>query len=208
VSDVPLPEPPAGAPADPSGPDAEVLARRVAGLAPRCGRTVVVGVDGPSGSGKSTLADALADRLRSAGRDAAVVRLDDTYPGWDGLDAAVPRVVDGVLAAVAAGRPGTLPRWDWAAGREGPPDPVPVPDVLVLEGVGAGARACAPYLSLLVWLDGPADVRRRRALCRDGDGYAPHWERWAAQERVHFAREGTAGRADATYCVGSSQDAD
>lgn len=186
-------------------PDPDALARRATGLVPRHGRTVVVAVDGPSGAGKSTLADALADRLRAAGRDVAVVRVDDTYPGWDGLEAAVPRVVDGVLVPLAAGRAGTLPRWDWTAGREAPADVVPVPEVLVLDGVGSGARACAPYLALLVWLDGPQDVRRRRAIARDGEEYAPHWERWAAQERAHFAREGTADRADVTYRVGPAE---
>lgn len=199
------PDLPDGPPAAVPAPDPDDLARRVAGLAPRCGRVVAVAVDGPSGSGKSTLADALAVRLRDAGRDVAVVRLDDTYPGWDGLDAAVPRVVDGVLVPLAAGRSGTLRHWDWAADREGATSTVPVPGVLVLEGVGSGARACAAYLSLLVWLDGPQDLRRRRALARDGDGYAPHWERWAAQERAHFAREGTADRADVTYCVGLAE---
>ena len=39
-------------------------------------------------------------------------------------------------------------------------------------------------------------MRRRRALDRDGETYAPHWERWAAQERVTFARERTRARAD------------
>lgn len=210
-----MPAPDQAAP-DPAAPDPVALADRVAGLPPRCGRTVVVAVDGPSGAGKSTLADRLAGQLASllAGRPAlaprpddapdgvALVRLDEVYPGWDGLDAAVPRVVDDLLRPLALGRPGTVRRWDWAAGREGVPRTVPVPAVLVLEGCGAGARACAPYLSLLVWLDGPEAVRAARALARDGGAYAPHWQRWAAQERRHFAREGTEARADVRYPVG------
>ena len=56
------------------------------------GRTPVVLIDGPSGAGKSSLADLLASRWPDLGaeRSASVrtVRMDDLYPGWDGLDAA------------------------------------------------------------------------------------------------------------------------
>ncbi|MBI4940921.1 MAG: dephospho-CoA kinase [Actinobacteria bacterium] len=172
----------------------------VAALPPAPG-PVVVGVDGPSGSGKTTFADLLARSLGADGggpdaRGVPVVHLDDLYPGWDGLDAVVPRLVDGVLAPLASGRPAGYRRWDWAAGTDGAAVAVPAAPLLVVEGAGCGARACAPYLSLLVWLDGPPAWRRERALARDGATYAPHWERWAAQERAHFAREGTRARAD------------
>src|SRR5690606_29833513 len=43
----------------------------------------VVLIDGRSGSGKTTLATALAARLPGT----QLVRLDDFYPGWDGLEA-------------------------------------------------------------------------------------------------------------------------
>ncbi len=132
---------------------------------------------------------------------AVVVHLDDLYPGWDGLDAVVPLVTEHLLAPLAQARAVTLPSWDWTADAPGPPRPrpelgPPAPPVVVVEGAGAGAAACRPYLTLLVWLDAPEAVRRGRALARDGDTYAPHWERWARQEGVHFAREGTEGAAD------------
>jgi hypothetical protein len=66
----------------------------------------------------------------------------------------------------------------------------------VVEGVGCGARACAPYLSLLVWVEAPRDVRFARGIARDGEAYRPHWERWARQEQALFAAEGTRERAD------------
>ena len=174
-------------------PDAVVadLAARVRALPGRAGATVVA-VDGPSGSGKTTLAARLADALGSV----PVVHLDDLYPGWDGLDAVVPRLVDGVLAPLAAGRDGAYRRWDWAACEDGAAVPVPAVPLLVVEGAGAASRAAAPHLAVVVWLDGPPEWRRRRALARDGATYAPHWQRWAAQEQVHFAREGTRARAD------------
>ncbi|WP_198954598.1 uridine kinase [Kineosporia sp. R_H_3] len=169
--------------------------RALVAALPTTAAPVVVGVDGPSGAGKTTFADLLARGL-GEGTAVPVVHLDDLYPGWDGLDAVVPRLVDGVLAPLASGRPAGYRRWDWAAGTDGAAVAVPAAPLLVVEGAGCGARACAPYLSLLVWLDGPPAWRRERALARDGATYAPYWERWAAQERAHFAREGTRARAD------------
>ena len=49
-------------------------------------------------------------------------------------------------------------------------------------------------LDLLVWLEAPEGLRRERALSRDGQTFAPHWERWAAQEAEVLC--GVAERAD------------
>jgi hypothetical protein len=171
---------------------ARYLVGRCAGPAP-----CVVALDGPSGAGKTTLAKALAARLP----DAAVVHLDDLYPGWDGLDAAVPLLVEHVLAPLAGPAPIVVPAWDWTRDAPGPARPrpdlgPPRPAVVLVEGAGSGARACAPYLTALVWLEAPEPLRKERALARDGAAYAPHWDRWARQERRHAARERTRERAD------------
>jgi len=168
-------------------------------LRPRLGgpAPAVVAVDGPSGSGKTELAAALAARLAGA----AVVHLDDLYPGWDGLEAVVPLLVSHVLVPLGGPAPLVVPSWDWSRDVPGPPRPrpdlgPPRPALVLVEGAGSGARACAPYLTGLVWLEAADAVRRERALARDGAGYEPHWDRWAEQERRHFSREGTRGRAD------------
>ena len=70
--------------------------------------------------------------------------------------------------------------------------------MLIVEGVGAGARRAAAFESVLVWLEVPAPVRKKRALARDGATFAPHWDRWAAQEDAMLARERTPDRADIT----------
>jgi uridine kinase len=178
---------------------AAVLAAALPDTAP--GGPRVVAVDGPSGAGKTSFAGELAQAFEAAGSPAVVVHLDDLYPGWDGLEAVVPLLVRHLLAPLAAGAPVTLPTWDWAAGAPGPERAVaalgpPAPPVVVVEGAGSGARACRPYLTAVVWLDAPEPVRRARALARDGSTYEPHWDRWARQERAHFARERTAEKAD------------
>ena len=40
--------------------------------------------------------------------------------------------------------------------------------------------------TLAIWLDAPEELRRERALARDGELFAPHWEQWAAQEQAHW----------------------
>ncbi|HEY1480233.1 MAG TPA: (d)CMP kinase [Gaiellales bacterium] len=157
----------------------------------RAGRTRVVAIDGRAGSGKSTLARALAERLA-----APIVDLELIYPGWDGLEAGVELLVERVLTPLADEHDAQVPRYDWEAGRFGEPLLLEPPALLIVEGVGAGAQAAAHFTSTLVWVELANDERRRRAIARDGDVFAPHWQRWAAQEETHYARELTAARAD------------
>lgn len=164
---------------------------------PRAGTTRVVAVDGPSGSGKSTLTQRLSGPLA-----APVVRMDDIYPGWDGLEEAVPRLLEWVLEPLAQGGTAGYRRYDWVAGRYAEWHDVPASDVVLVEGCGSGAQACAPRLSLLVWVDAAPAARLARGLARDGETYRPHWERWARQEAAHFAREGTRARADLRLVTG------
>ncbi|TNM64684.1 hypothetical protein FHN55_13685 [Streptomyces sp. NP160] len=156
----------------------------------------VLALDGPSGSGKTTLAAAVAAALRARGVSATKVHMDDLYPGWDGLAEAVGLVTAQVLEPLTAGAPAAFHRWDWVAHRWAERVPVPAADIVVVEGVGCGSRPCAPHLTALVWVEADDDVRMRRGIERDGEAYRPHWERWAAQERVLFAAEGTRERAD------------
>ena len=187
LSPGPLPGP-AGRVVEPAELAALVLARP-----PRAGGTRVVAVDGPSGSGKTTLAARLAPLVGAA----AVLHMDDLYPGWDGLAAAVPLLVEQVLQPLAEGRPARYRRWDWGGGRWAEEHDVPAGGVLVVEGVGCGSRAAAPHLSALLWVEAPRELRMARGLERDGEAYAPHWRRWARQEAALFAAEGTRARADA-----------
>lgn len=42
-------------------------------------------IDGRSGSGKTSLADSVLADLEAAGDRPQVLRVEDLYPGWDGL---------------------------------------------------------------------------------------------------------------------------
>jgi uridine kinase len=155
--------------------EVDAVLERLRGVA----RPVVL-VDGRSGSGKSTIARELA-----AGMDAELVRLDDLYPGWDGLEAGSRHVHDHVLAA-------SVPRWrrwDWGADAPAEWHELDPSRALVIEGCGALSRANRALASFGVWVELDDATRKRRALARDGGTYAPHWERWAAQEDAFIARE-------------------
>ena len=170
-------------------------ARQVAALAhaaePRCGKTVVIGIDGPSGSGKTTLAEAVREHL-----DCPVVHMDDLFPGWDGLAQATRLLTDQVLRPLAAGEPAGFRRWDWLASGWAERIEVPPTPLLIVEGCASTVRPAGDYVAVRVWMDADHDVRMSRGIERDGETYRPHWERWAAQERELFSTDRTWERAD------------
>ncbi|MEE1622327.1 chorismate-binding protein [Zafaria sp. Z1313] len=156
---------------------------------------VVIAVDGRSGAGKSTLALELATALRRH-RPVSLFHLEDLYPGWDGLEAGIARYVSTVLDPLSWGEDARWTAWDWVAGADGERRTTPATPVVVVEGVGAAAAAARPLLDAVVWVDADDDARRARALARDGEAYAPHWERWAAQERAWLAADPVREAAD------------
>lgn len=167
----------------------QVLAH-AADAPPSCGGVHVVGIDGRSGSGKTTLARDVASAW-----SATLISMDSIYPGWEGLAASTALLVEHVLTPLARGETALVPTWDWLADRPGPRLPVPVPRRLVVEGCGSTVGAAADLIGTRVWLDGPERVRKERALARDGEVFAEHWDRWADQEAAVFTADRTRERA-------------
>lgn len=141
-------------------------------------------IDGRSGAGKSTLADQLQDAWDAS----VVVRLDDIYPGWDGLAWAVEHVRTELLQPRTEGKPGRWRQWDWVAGAHAGWHVVAAAQRLILEGVGALSAGNRALADVGIWVDAPDTARKERALRRDGDTFRPHWDRWAAQEDAIIAR--------------------
>jgi uridine kinase len=154
-------------------------------------RTRVVAIDGRSGAGKTSLAELLRGEFGSP-----VVSLEYLYGGWDGLERGIDLLVSEVLKPLTTGRTAHVPRYDWASRSWDEPVVLDPPELLIVEGVGAGARRAAVFVSMLVWLEAAPAVRKKRALDRDGGVFAPYWDRWAAQEDAMLARERTPERAD------------
>lgn len=66
----------------------------------------------------------------------------------------------------------------------------------MIEGAGAASRAARALADMSIWVELDESTRKRRALERDGELYAPHWERWARQEAAYVARERPAEHVD------------
>lgn len=154
----------------------------------------VVLIDGCSGAGKTSLARLLAARWPLAGR-VQLVALDSLYPGWDGLDEGVERATDWILRPHARGLIGTWSRWDWERSTEAESHAIDPALGLIVEGSGLLTPRTSGLSDVRVWVEAPEAARKQRALARDGDTYRPHWERWAAQERRHVARDKPQGLA-------------
>jgi len=156
---------------------------------PRSG-PVVVAIDGPRGAGKTILGDALAGHL-----PAAVVHMDELYPGWDGLAEAVELVTELVLEPLSRGEPAAYRRWDWARAAWGKTIEVRPGPFLVVEGCGSSVLPAGRHAAVRVWVDADRDVRMRRGIERDGETFRPHWERWARYEDALFTADRTRERA-------------
>jgi uridine kinase len=162
----------------------------------RLGPGRLVCIDGPAGSGKTTLADQVADVS-----GARIVRMDDLYPGWEGLFDVGPEVL-ALLRPLSEGRTGSYRRFDWVAGAYAETHLVEPTPLLVLEGVGSGNRAWRHLVTTLVWVEAPDDQRLARGLARDGDEYREHWRRWMEDEARLFTEEDTRARADLVFGTG------
>ncbi|WP_244284287.1 ATP-binding protein [Agromyces badenianii] len=177
--------------ARPSGPAASAVQAVLARV--RAERARIVAIDGPSGSGKSTLADALVRAW--PGHAPELVRLDDAYPGWNGLERAGAEMSHALVARRARGKAGRWRRWDWVADRAGAIEHSLPGRTLIVEGCGAFA-AVESGDAVGVWIEASDRLRKHRALARDAGGFDPYWDQWERQWRRYVARTAPARRAD------------
>jgi len=172
------------------------LAAEVAGRAPRLGETRLVAVDGPSGTGKTSFAAGLAGAM-PAGVTVAVVPTDAFLDGWGPPLSVWSRLRTDVLEPIAAGRAAAYRTYDWTLGRRGDAETaVPVPQVLILEGVTSARAEIRPLLALSVFVTGDPAVRFARAVYRDGTDTAAPLRAWHMAEEAHFMADRTAEHAE------------
>lgn len=154
---------------------------------------LMISLDGRSGAGKTTLAAKLEEELTAQGHKVTIIRMEDMYQGWNGLSAAA-RQWSLSSMSISQGGPAMWFGWDWEKDEQtGPftatyePSDTAIPrsmrsraprHILICEGVGSMAGTS----DLSIWLELDAETRRERAVSRDGQSMAEHWEMWAQQE--------------------------
>jgi hypothetical protein len=189
-------------------PEARALVGRASALLldrpPRLGSTRLGVVDGPSGSGKTTFALAWERDLRARGA-AVLLFSSDLLATWTDPFGWFDRFDRQVLTPISFGRPGRIRLTDWTGGEPVPGDwfDVPVPEVLILEGVSSARSALHGRASVTVWVQvGDRAERLERAIARDGEPSRHFLTAWQDAEDAFFAGDGTRERADLD--VGSS----
>ncbi len=152
-----------------------------------------IGVDGLGAAGKSTL----AARIAAVVPGSVVVPIDHfgrvALRSWDrGLF--VAEVVEPLLA----GRPGRYERWDLVTDRGLGVVVVPVGVPIIVEGVSAtDVRLPVPW-DLTVWVDAPAELRRKRITERDPPELLRRWRAdWWPSEAEYVCAQDPRSRADA-----------
>lgn len=152
----------------------------------RASRAPVLLIDGRSGSGKTELASAIA-------RDnphAELLRLDNVYPGWSGLERGSAHVHSVVLTEHR------WQRWDWLTSESSEWHDLDPNRPLIIEGCGALSAANRSLANFGVWVEFDDTGRKRRAVERDGEKFLPHWDAWALQEDSFIERECPSALAD------------
>lgn len=167
---------------------------------PRLGPSWLLSIDGPSGGGKTTLANELADRP-----EVVIVELETFYRGWDGLEQGLV-VAHQVLTEFSRSRNATYRPYDWHRDKLAAPVTLQLQPVVVVEGVGAGNQAWAPWINTLIWVDADVNTRQRRAFARGHQHIEHHWPRWTEAEKLHFRKNRTHRRADWILTTAESAD--
>jgi len=151
----------------------------------------IVAIDGPAGAGKTTLANRLKENIKEARVE--IVHMDDLYDGWQSaLTPALGKVLDiNICSPVSQGKPFKYRKYDWLESKFGPLLEFSFPDILILEGVGAGQKTIRKFLDELIWIEISAQVGLQRVLQRDGAYLEKEMEIWQMRENFHFAADNT-----------------
>lgn len=121
-----------------------------------------------------------------------LVRMDDIYPGWGGLEAASQHVHDHVVAGAIR----RWQRWDWVSEAPAEWHVLDPRRPVLIEGCGALSRANRALAAYAIWVELDEPTRHARVRVRDGDSWGDHWDSWAAQETAFIEREAPQELAD------------
>ena len=153
----------------------------------------VVLIDGRAGAGKTSLAAFLADEIQARYLvTVQLIHMDDLTEGWKGLASASAQVARII-------KQGTWQRYDWISGTLVEHHQIKPGLPLIIEGCGAISKASADLADFRIWVECDDDLRRERAIARDGALFEPHWETWADQEQQIIKTQSPKAHADLVW---------
>ncbi|WGD38446.1 ATP-binding protein [Lysinibacter sp. HNR] len=167
----------------------------------RPARALTVLIDGPSGSGKTQLTSTVLAEWPHE-EPPQLLRVDTVCPGWEGLSLGSELIVTDLLRPRAAGLTTRILTYNWVLGVAGPYRVFQPDRPLIIEGCGALTRDSRLFADYAVWLEAPLAQRKERAIQRDGEIFAEHWDSWAEQERQLYFRENSRALADEIFDTG------
>lgn len=161
----------------------------------------IITIDGPAGAGKTTLAEILKSELRQIKVSVEIIHMDDLYDGWvNALGSKLARALEDIIAQ-SESKEIIHPIFNWVEGRYTRVRSIPKPQVLILEGVGAGRSEIREKVDLSIWVEIEPELGIRRAIERDGDEIAPYMPKWSENQSHHFAEHHTLENASFTLLM-------
>ena len=156
-------------------------------------RTLLISIDGPAGAGKTTLANNIANTFS----DCHIIHMDDLYRGWVlTLGPNLTRELISILEQLEESGNVSYTKFDWLSNSLGEICVISNPQILILEGVGAGQKAISSKIDIKVWVEIPYDMGLKRVLARDGMGIKDEMARFLIQQDTHFKIEETRENSD------------
>lgn len=184
----------------------ETLARRALELV-EVKPTPVILIDGRAGAGKSTFASLLQDKIFRLGEPSpTIVKMDDLYPGWDGLCEGSRYLVDRILYPISKGKRPAWQAWNWLENARGRPGEVgngwreiTGGNTVIIEGCGSVSRASSQLSDITCWVEATTASRYRRIRLRDGGKFDHLWPSWEVQHDTLL--DGWNAKENANYVV-------
>lgn len=157
--------------------------------------TPIVLIDGRAGSGKSTFAKALQEKLFQEGESLPrLIRMDDLYPGWEGLSEGSDYMIRFILNPLARSETSSWQIWSWVRNERTSWREFSGGTPLIVEGCGSITQRSKEHAFLSIWLEASEEERRARWIKREGND--EKFDFWAAQELDFYAREKSKALAD------------
>lgn len=152
--------------------------------------TRIIAIDGPAGGGKTTLAERIASQ---SSFKSLTVHMDDLYDGWENAlsPTLTKTLVQSIAVPASMGKSFSYRKFDWFTSKFSEEMRCPLPELLILEGVGSGQKAVRQYLDQLIWIDIESEIGLTRVLHRDGDYLESEMRVWQMREIAHFNGDNT-----------------